>query len=153
MTTERPLLEREAEYRPAVPATLEAIHFELDQFWAQMTSSLVSSMTDRWKLEFTTALAEICANVIQHAFAEPHRPGTMALLLRLYNDRVEAEITDDGAVFHEGFATADPAPDQVADLPESGRGLQVARALLDTLRYRRSQESENQWLLVKMLPQ
>ena len=153
MTTERPLLERDAEYRPAVPATLEAVHFELDQFWAQVTSSLVSSMTDRWKLEFTTAFAEICANVIQHAFAESLRPGTMALLLRLYSDRVEEEITDDGAVFHEEFGAADPAPGGVADLPESGRGLQVARALLDTLRYRRSQESKNQWLLVKMLPQ
>ena len=147
------MLKREAEYRPAVPATLDAIHFELDQFWAQMTSSLVPSVTDRWKLEFTTAFAEICANVIQHAFAEPLRLGTMALLLRLYSDRVEAEITDDGAVFHEEPAIADSAPDQVADLPESGRGLRVARALLDTLGYRRSQESENQWLLVKMLPQ
>ena len=153
MTTERPLLEREAEYRPAVPATLDAIHFELDQFWAQMTSSLVPSVTDRWKLEFTTAFAEICANVIQHAFAESLRPGTMALFLRLYSDRVEAEITDDGAVFHEEPAILDSAPNQVADLLESGRGLRVARALLDTLGYRRSQESENQWLLMKMLQQ
>ena len=153
MTTERPLLERDAEYRPAVPATLEAVHFELDQFWTQVNSSLVSSVTDRWKLEFTTAFSEICANVIQHAFAESLRPGTMALLLRLYSDRVEAEITDDGAVFHEELLTADPVPRRDADLPESGRGLQVARALLDTLRYRRSQESKNQWLLVKMLPQ
>ena len=153
MTTERPLLERDAEYRPAVPATLEAVHFELDQFWAQVNSSLVSSVTDRWKLEFTTAFAEICANVIQHAFAERLRSGTMALLLRLYTNRVEAEITDDGAVFHEEFGTAELVPDPDTDLPESGRGLQVARALLDTLRYQRSQESKNHWLLVKMLPQ
>ena len=153
MTTEHPLLERDAEYRPAVPATLEAVHFELDQFWTQVNSALVSSVSDRWKLEFATAFSEICANVIQHAFAESLRPGTMALLLRLYKDRIEAEITDDGAVFHEGSDTADPVPGPDADLPEGGRGLQVARALLDTLRYQRSKESKNHWLLVKMLPQ
>ena len=152
MTIEHPILERDAEYRPAVPATLEAVHFELDQFWNQANSLLVSSVADRWKLEFATAFLEICANVIKHAFADSPQSGTMMLLLRLYRNRVEAEITDDGAVSYKGFGTEDPAPGPDADLPESGRGLQVARALLDTLRYRRSQESINHWLLVKMLP-
>ena len=152
MTTERPLLERDAEYRPAVPSTLEALHFELNQFWTHVNSALVSSVTDRWKLEFATAFSEICANIIKHAFAESPQPGTMVLHLRLYKNRVEAEFTDDGAIFHEEFGAADPALGPDADLPESGRGLQVARALLDTLCYRRSQESKNNWLLVKRLP-
>ena len=152
MTTERLLLERDAEYRPAVPATLEALHFELDQFWIHANLALVSSVTDRWKLEFATAFSEICANIIKHAFAESLQPGTMVLHLRLYKNRVEAEFTDDGAHFHEERGTADPALGPDADLPEGGRGLQVARALLDTLCYRRSQESTNHWLLVKMLP-
>ena len=152
MTTDRPLLERDAEFQPAVPSALEAIHFELDQFWAQVNSTLVSPVTDRWKLEFTTAFSEICANIIQHAFAESPQPGTMALHLRLYNNRVEAEITDDGALFDEESGTGELALDPDADLPESGRGLKVARALLDTLHYRRSQESKNHWLLVKMQP-
>ena len=110
-------------------------------------------MPERWKLEFVTACAEICANVIKHAFAESSRPGTMVLHLRLYENRVEAEITDDGVFFDEESGNGDPASSPDADLPESGRGLQVARALLDTLRYRRSPESKNHWLLVKMLPQ
>ena len=153
MTTERPLLERDAEYQPAVPATLEAIHFELDQFCTLVDSVLVSSVTDRWKLEFVTALSEICANIIKHAFAESPQQGTMALHLRLYRNRVEAEITDDGALFNEDSSSVDSVLGPDADLPESGRGLQVARALLDTLHYRRSQESTNHWLLVKMLPE
>ena len=152
MTTDRPLLERDAEFQPAVPSALEAIHFELDQFWAQVNSTLVSPVTDRWKLEFTTAFSEICANIIQHAFAESPQPGTMTLHLRLYNNRVEAEITDDGALFDEESGTGELALDPDADPPESGRGLKVARALLDTLHYRRSQESKNHWLLVKMQP-
>ena len=117
-----------------------------------MNSTLVSPVTDRWKLEFTTAFSEICANIIQHAFTESPQPGTMALHLRLYNNRVEAEITDDGALFDEESGTAELALDPDADPPESGRGLKVARALLDTLHYRRSQESKNHWLLVKMQP-
>ncbi len=152
MTTERPLLERDAEYQPAVPSTLEAIHFELNQFWTHLSSALASSVTDRWKLEFGTAFSEICANIIKHAFAESPQSGTMVLHLKLYRNRVEAEITDDGALFYEESGTGDSALGPEVDLPESGRGLQVARALVDTLRYRRSQESENHWLLVKMLP-
>jgi len=153
LTSERLLLERDVEYRPAVPETLEAVHFELNQFWTDVNSELTSSVTDRWKLEFVTALAEICANIIKHAFAGSSDPGTMLLHLRLYKNRVEVEITDDGALFHEQPGATEPALGPDTDLPESGRGLQVARALLDTLRYRRSQESKNHWLLVKMLPQ
>ena len=152
MTTERPLLERDAEYRPAVPSTLEAVHFDLNQFWTDVNSALDSTVTDRWKLEFDTALSEICANIIKHAFAESPQLGTMLLHLRLFNNRIEVEIIDDGALFNEESRTGDPALGPDADLPESGRGLLVARALLDTLHYQRSQESKNHWLLVKMLP-
>ena len=156
MATDHPLLERDAEFHPAVPATLEAIHFELDQFCALAGSELTSPVTDRWKLEFDTALSEICANIIKHAFAGSPQQGTMVLHLRLYRNRVEVEITDDGVLFNEesseGSGAVGPALGPDADLPESGRGLQVARALLDTLNYRRIQESENHWLLVKMLP-
>ena len=152
MTTERPLLERDAEYRPAVPSTLEAVHFELDQFWTHVHSALASTVTDRWKMEFDTALAEICANIIKHAFAESPQLGTMVLHLRLFTNRVEVEITDDGDLFTEESGTEEPSLGPYPALQESGRGLLVARALLDTLHYRRSPESKNHWLLVKMLP-
>ncbi len=152
MTTEPPLLEREVEYRPAVPATLEAVHFELDQFCNLVNSELTSSVTDRWKLEFATACSEICSNIIKHAFADSPQPGTMVLHLKLFNNRVEVEFTDDGTLFDQEASTGDPAPGPDAEPPESGRGLQVARALVDTLCYRRSQKSKNHWLLVKMLP-
>ena len=152
MTSERPLLERQAEFHPAVLSALEPFHSELGRFWDDVTPTLVPSVPDRWKMEFATACAEICANIIKHAFTESSQPGTMVLHLRLYQNRVEAEITDDGAFFDEESGTGDPAPGPDGDVPESGRGLQVARALLDTLRYRRSRESKNHWLLVKMLP-
>ena len=152
MTTDNPLLQREAEFHPADLSALEPVHSELGRFWDDVKPALVPSVPDRWKLEFVTACAEICANIIKHAFAESSQPGTMVLLLRLYENRVEAAITDDGAFFDEESTIEGPAPGLDADLPESGRGLQVARALLDTLHYQRSQESKNNWLLVKMLP-
>ena len=152
MTTERPLLQRQAEFHPVALSALDPVHSELGRFWEDVKPALVPSVPDRWKLEFVTACAEICANIIQHAFAESPQPGTMVLHLRLYRNRVEAEITDDGALFDEEASRVDPVPDPDTDLPESGRGLQVARALVDTLRYRRSRESKNHWLLVKMLP-
>ena len=152
MTSERPLIERDVEYRPAVPASLEAIHSELDQFCTLVSSELTASVTERWKLEFFTGCSEICANIIQHAFAGSPQQGTMLLHLSLYGDRIEVEITDDGAVFDEEAGNVDPDPGPDGDLPESGRGLRVAKALMDTVRYQRSEESKNQWLLVKMLP-
>ena len=153
MTTDHPLLQREAEFHPADVSALEPVHSELGRFWDDVKPTLVPSVPDRWKLEFVTACAEICANVIKHAFAESPQQGTMVLHLKLFNNRVEVEFTDDGALFDEEAGTGDPAlaPGPDADLPESGRGLQVARALTDTLRYQRSQKSKNHWLLVKML--
>ena len=152
MSTERPLLQRQAEFHPADPADREPVQSELGRCRDDVKPTLGPSVPDRWKLEFVTACAEICSNVIKHAFAESSQPGTMVLRLRLYRNRVEAEISDDGAFFDEESAHGDPPPGPDADLSESGRGLQVARALLDTLQYRRSQESNNNWLLVKILP-
>ena len=152
MTTERPLLEIDAEYRPAVPSILDAIHSDCEQFCGLVHSELTEPITNRWKMEFITALTEICANIIKHAFAESAQQGTMALHLRLYRNRVEVEIIDDGVLFDEEASSVELALGPDADIPESGRGLQVARALLDTLHYQRSQESKNNWLLVKMLP-
>ena len=156
MTTDHPLLQRQAEFHPADVSALEPVHSELERFWDDVKPLLVTSAPDKWKMEFDTALLEICANIIKHAFAGFSQPGTMVLHLRLYRNRVEVEITDDGVLFNEesseGSGAVGPALGPDADLPESGRGLQVARALLDTLNYRRIQESENHWLLMKMLP-
>ena len=151
MTTERPLLERDVEYRPAVPSTLEAVYGELERFWTDVRSKTAAPVTDAWKLEMVTAITEICANIIEHAFAESPQQGTIVLKIRLYKNRVEVETTDDGAHFHEQPSDEGPTRGPDDDLPESGRGLQVARALVDTLDYRRTQESKNHWLLVKML--
>ena len=130
---------------------LDSVHVQLDRFWKSAGSKSGSLLTNRWQLEFTTAMSEICGNVVKHAFAEYPQPGTIEIRLKLYENRVEAEIIDDGADFHEEPHSEDPVLDSEADIPEGGRGLQVARAMLDSVVYRRSQESKNHWLLVKHL--
>ena len=152
MTIERPLLEKDAVCRPAIPSKLESIHLMLEQFWNDMEPSRASSIPNRWKLELSTAVAEISSNIFRHAFAGLPEPGLMELHLKLYQDRVEAEITDTGVPYTEEVGAAAPKVDDAADLPEGGRGLRVARAVLDELRYWRSKESTNHWLLVKRLP-
>ncbi len=116
-----------------------------------VSSETSASVADKLKLELVTALTEICANIIEHAFADSPQSGAMELRIRLYKDRVEVETTDDGARFNEQKGEPDPAPGDDADMPETGRGLLVAKALLDSLDYRRTMESKNHWLLVKML--
>ena len=152
MTTDHLLLQREAEFHPADVSALEPVHSELGRFWDDVKPLLVPSVPDKWKMEFETALSEVCANIIKHAFAGFSQPGTMVLHLRLYKDRVEAHFSDDGTPFNEESGTETLTLGPFADLPESGRGLKVARALLDTLHYQRSQDSNNNWLLVKILP-
>ena len=152
MTIERLLLEQDAVCRPAIPSELESIHLKLDQFLNDIEPSLASSVPNRWKLELSTAVAEICSNIIRHAFAGLPEPGLMELHLKLYQDRVEVEITDTGVPYTEEVGAVGLTVDDAADLPESGRGLRVVRAVSDELRYWRSKESTNHWLLVKRLP-
>lgn len=153
MVIERPLLEQDAVYRPAISSKLESIHLELDQFLNNMEPRLDSSVPNRWRLELTTAIAEICSNIFRHAFTGLPEPGRMELHLKLYQDRVEVEITDTGIPYTEEVGTAGPVVDDAADLRESGRGLGVVRAVLDELRYSRSKGSTNHWLLMKRLPE
>lgn len=87
------------------------------------------------------AVAEIAANIVEHTGRFP--AATVEMEMKVLNDRVEVTFTD----------TGDPAdvdvdgaqmPDELA---ERGRGLAMARALLDRLSYTRS-ELGNQWTLV-----
>ncbi len=74
----------------------------------------------------------------------------MRVRLRLFPDRVEALLIDQGAPFNLTLLPSiSDNPADIMDVPEGGYGLLIARAALDSLRYRRTRSGFNCWKLVK----
>jgi len=99
---------------------------------------------DRALMLFETALGEIGSNVLTHG----RPPGTerpVEYALRFDGGTVVASLDDSGSPVHEHLAREMPPHHS-----ESGRGLAMARSLLDELGYERDGEV-NRWRLVKRL--
>jgi serine/threonine-protein kinase RsbW len=96
-------------------------------------------------MQFELALAEIGANVLRYA----HPPGSsepkVEFKLRLDSETVTAVLTDWGPPLHNPLTRAMPPQGS-----EAGRGLALARTVLDELDYQREGEV-NTWRLVKRL--
>ena len=119
---------------------LEILHRSIDRLRAVTGREL----DDVSLLLFETALGEIGSNVLTHG-----RPaGTkhpVDYRLKLSNGVLEASLTDFGAPVHEHLARQMPGHES-----EAGRGLAMARSLLDELGYERVGDL-NRWRLVKRL--
>jgi serine/threonine-protein kinase RsbW len=116
----------------------------LHQSIERLRSALGRAEDDRPLMLFETALGEIGGNVLTHG----RPPGTdraVEYALRLDGTTVVASLTDSGSPVHEHLARAMPGHDS-----ETGRGLAMARALLDELGYERDGDV-NRWRLVKRL--
>ena len=99
---------------------------------------------DRPLMLFETALGEIGSNVLTHGRpAGSSRPVEYAL--RLDGATVVASLSDSGPPVHEHLSREMPVPES-----EDGRGLAMARSLLDDLGYERD-GNVNRWRLVKRL--
>ena len=73
------------------------------------------------------AVTEACSNSVRHAYEEG-RDGIVEVSYRLAGDRIEVEVTDDGAGF-------DPSVLERAEqeLDEGGLGIAIIRAVTDEL--------------------
>jgi serine/threonine-protein kinase RsbW len=132
---------------PAVAEELGVLHAALDRFWGVLDRTLPRPPSQDWRVRFATALAEIAANIIRHAYPAGTDRRPLRLRLRLYEDRLVATFTDRGI----SFAPPDPpgsTPD-LTELREGGYGLALARAGLDRLDYRRTTAGTNCWRLMK----
>jgi len=143
MTTDRPSGTRPAE-EPSGRWELSATTSEgtLDRIMdlvAEMFAAEELDDTDR--IQFEIAVAEIAANIIEHAAGG--RSVSITLHLELFPDRLEAVFIDDGAPARVDLRSVE-LPDVLA---ERGRGLAIALAALDELRYRRH-AGINRWTLV-----
>lgn len=99
---------------------------------------------DRPLILFETALGEIGANVLTHGQPEGVEL-PVEYHLRFEQGNLLASFVDPGPPVHNHLARAMPAPTS-----EDGRGLALARSLLDELGYQRDGEV-NRWRLVKRL--
>jgi len=119
---------------------LEILHQSIDR----LRAATGRESGDLSLLRFETALGEIGSNVLTHG-----RPaGTkhpVDYRLKLVGGVVEASLTDFGAPVHEHLARQMPGHES-----EAGRGLAMARSLLDELGYEREGDL-NRWRLVKKL--
>jgi serine/threonine-protein kinase RsbW len=100
---------------------------------------------DRNLILFETALAEIGSNVLIYTGKHGTSGPPVEYDLRLEADTATASFTDQGPPIHNQMTRAMPAPTS-----EAGRGLAIARKVLDELRYKREGEV-NTWRLVKRL--
>jgi serine/threonine-protein kinase RsbW len=100
---------------------------------------------DRNLILFETALAEIGSNVLIYTGKHGAGGTPVEYDLRLEAGTATASFTDQGPPIHNQVPRAMPPPTS-----EAGRGLAIARKVLDELGYKRDGEV-NHWRLVKRL--
>jgi anti-sigma regulatory factor (Ser/Thr protein kinase) len=126
---------------------LERVHSALDTFWGKLDQQLPTAVDTEFAMRFAAAVAEIAANIVEHAYPTGGPNHTLELLLSAYPDRVEALFTDRGIPFEESTLPRPGPNDQ--ELPEGGYGLALARAAADGLAYQRTNDGVNEWRIVK----
>ena len=94
---------------------------------------------------FEIALAEVGANVLMYGRKPMSKDRSVEYKLRADAETATASFTDRGPPLHNQLKRAMPAPTS-----ETGRGLAIARKVLDELGYERDGEV-NTWRLVKRL--
>jgi serine/threonine-protein kinase RsbW len=119
----------------ASPHALEEIQAALEKAW-----SIHSQVPDNVRMHMGIAAGEIGANIVEHA--APYRPVRMWMDVEMLPGRVRVEFTDDGDPVQIDLGAV-CMPD---DMAERGRGLALARAVLEELTYRRAEF--NHWMLV-----
>ncbi|HWJ81156.1 MAG TPA: ATP-binding protein [Nocardioides sp.] len=120
----------------AIPEGLEDLHDLLNRVSAE--HSAIDPMAF---MLFETAVTEIANNVIEHG--RPEGKVRWQFAIDVTERRLEATLSDSGEVF-TGSLDAD-MPDVLA---EGGRGLALARSMLDELTYERI-EGVNVWHLAR----
>lgn len=116
--------------------TLDQIHRTLERFWCAH-----SRIPEMVRLQMGIACTEIGANIV--SYAANGLPVRMRMEVQCRPDRVHVDFVDDGLPADLDL-TAVTMPGEWA---EHGRGLAMARAVLDRLSYRRSRVA-NHWTLV-----
>ncbi|WP_051328520.1 ATP-binding protein [Geminicoccus roseus] len=131
----------------SLPASLS----ELPGLVEQVETSIVEAgLPLELGLQFTLAFDEILTNLASHATQAAGREIEVEVALRLYPDRLEATIWDDGPAFDVNSV---PPPDLDEELEEreaGGLGLFIVRNVMDQVVHDRL-GSRNRLFLIKRL--
>ena len=138
MQGDREVVELHATFA-ALEEGLEILHRSVDQ----LRQSIGRGGDDVALIQFETALAEIGGNALGHSGTTANEP--VEYVLRWDAHKVVAWIVDPGPAVNGAWVRDMPPPTS-----EAGRGLPLARSLLDELNYERV-GGLNRWRLVKHL--
>jgi serine/threonine-protein kinase RsbW len=137
-----------------VPATIEGmdvVHTALAGCWSILETA--RPLPQRWRDEFSLAVAEVAANIIQHAHAPD--PPLVEFTLRLEHapDHLTAHFVDGGIVATPPDKPVMPSVTvAVEELGERGRGLALVQLVADRFHYQRTASGENVWVIAKHFP-
>ncbi len=123
------------------PDDINAVHDFMREIWEENPQIPV-----RDQFSFETALVELVANIISYSVAAAGV--TCEIIIETSNNRIDATISDNGDLV-ELLLDEHIMPDELA---ESGRGIPLMRALVDTFSLD-TQEEINTWRLSKMFRQ
>lgn len=123
---------------PADADCLDELHAALERLWEE-----APDVERRQRMRLATALSELVTNIVAHGHTADGRTPTITLRLSAHPERLEAELIDDGVAVTGSLNRGLP-PDNLA---EGGRGLTLARKMVDELRYEHEQGT-NRWMLL-----
>ena len=115
------------------PDDVDAVHNLLNSVWADRPKI---SDTDRFSFE--TAIVELTSNVIRHG--DTGSGISCLITVNVFVDRIEALLVDTGKIANIDLAET-AMPDEHA---ESGRGIPLIKALVDSISYARDGD-RNRW--------
>ena len=121
----------------ASPRIFEETEIALVQAW-----SVIGDVPCGIRLHTAIAVAEIVANIVEHGGAG-RQLVRIEMHITVQSDHVLVVLIDDGNEAHVDVAAASMPGD---DLAERGRGLAMAKLVLDRLTYRR-EAGVNYWTL------
>ena len=118
----------------AIPEGLEELHAMLQKVSAEHPAVDPTSF-----MLFETAVTEIANNVVEHG--KPEGEVRWRFSIEVTPDRLAATLSDNGQIFTGSLDSE--MPDVLA---EGGRGLAIARSMVDQLTYERT-DGVNRWHL------
>ena len=130
---------------------MDTVHTALAGCWSSLEQ--VRPLEQRWRDEFSLAVAEVAANIIQHAHAPDPPLVEFTLRPEQAPDHLQARFVDRGIVATPPETPVMPSVTVSYDeLGERGRGLALVQMATDHFAYQRTLREENVWTILKRFP-